>query len=649
MENDNYNLLKRWISFGNISHSSELETVFTDIHNMKTGPKVDESVPLLSRADSVQVLLECKKGVNGKNAFVKCEGYIVDVPSDGDCGYNAVANAASMYDSQLAENESLKPSGSKVRDIFVDFLKSRRCDIERQVKGFLGTCLAGSYLWSDELDSDSTTFPKKDSGNPTFEEFCEQTLLSGINGHWLGTSFGAFEAHLLGRAFSVLVYITSATSDGSLRQTQAPMHFLWKGSLACKAKGAVVIRFLGSYNRGHYQFLLPGRRTKEIILKSKRRLLDDVAIISGMHGVQPATKKRYMKDYRIVDEAFKKMKLEGMNPLLLEQYGSKVIEVLKSILMQRCGPKSRGYEGLKCTSTGNVLLASVATWYKNSGVSFGDSQSCIECGSAVRGPPWKARSLLDFKDSLAKAQAKSKAHPVKRAYQLTHDDVAASIRRFVASQLSLCLDCKFNPAQNPKVDWLGFQTSLMVCASFGSGCRGAEIVSISVSDLSFSSDGIDTNVVADVYGIKSKSGSKAVKKVIFPNWKETSVINPALAILIQLYVVHRDASLESNGPLFPDIHRNQVLYGKFMSPDVYSLNVKNIFLSLGITDSATEHSPRRGGLGFRYFVLGETLDYIRDIVGHVDLKETITYIGLHDPNNSYVTQGYGTCAAKPLR
>ena len=175
------------------------------------------------------------------------------------------------------------------------------------------------------------------------------------------------------------------------------------------------------------------------------------------------------------------------------------------------------------------------------------------------------------------------------------------------------------------------------------------MVSIRISDLFFSSDRVDTTVGAVLYGVKSKSEEKAVRKVIFPNWKETSVLNPALAVLTQLSAVHGPRLRATSGPLFPEVHRNQVLFGKGMSSDVYSLNVKSIFSKLGITDNATEHSPRRGGLGFRYYVLGENLDYIRDFVGHSDLKETLTYIGLFDPQNSYVIQGYGTCSAKPIR
>lgn len=53
---------------------------------------------------------------------------------------------------------------------------------------------------------------------------------------------------------------------------------------------------------------------------------------------------------------------------------------------------------------------------KDQRVSFNNSQSCIVSGLNVMGSPWISQAILDFKESLEKAQAKHKTHPVKRAY-----------------------------------------------------------------------------------------------------------------------------------------------------------------------------------------------------------------------------------------
>ena len=102
-------------------------------------------------------------------------------------------------------------------------------------------------------------------------------------------------------------------------------------------------------------------------------------------------------------------------------------------------------------------------------------------------------------------------------------------------------------------------------------------------------------------------------------------------------------------PLFPSIQRNQIQKGLPMSSDSYSAAVKDMFKSLGIADNATEHSPRRGGSGFRFHVLGENPDYIGKFLRHEGITDTLTYIGFFDRNNSYVSEGYGSCGAENIR
>ncbi len=74
-----------------------------------------------------------------------------------------------------------------------------------------------------------------------------------------------------------------------------------------------------------------------------------------------------------------------------------------------------------------------------------------------------------------------------------------------------------------------------------------------------------------------------------------------------------------------------------------------MFSELGIAFNATEHSPRRCGACFRYFVQREDPYYIRDFLGHKDIGEIFTYIGFQDNKSSYVAQRYGACATKPIR
>lgn len=164
-------------------------------------------------------------------------------------------------------------------------------------------------------------------------------------------------------------------------------------------------------------------------------------------------------------------------------------------------------------------------------------------------------------------------------------------------------------------------------------------------------DGPDTSIGATLYGVKAKKGSQSTRKLLFPSWTETSIINPTMAAMMQLLLVHGidGAVAHCEIPLFPCINRNQMQKGQEMASDAYNANVKDIFHRLGIADNATEHSPRRGSCGFRYYVLSESPEYIRDFIGHVSFTATFSYIGFGDKQNTYVSQEYGTCASAPIR
>lgn len=262
-----------------------------------------------------------------------------------------------------------------------------------------------------------------------------------------------------------------------------------------------------------------------------------------------------------------------------------------------------------------MLLAAAAKWYEDHGLTFSLSHQSIVSGDKVTGFPWRAQQLLQFKSSLEKLQAKSGSNPVRRAYKLTHDDVASTARHFVAVQLGDALNPDYLPGTNPKVDWLKFQVGLMVIAAFGSGARGAELVRIRLSDIHVLSEGIDTAIGVTLQGVKSKTASRIVRRIIFPTWMQTSIISPALAVLIQLSVVHGLYGAVANvgsscAPLFPNIVRNQVQKGKVMPPKTFGTALKEMFIRLGITDAATKHSPRRVAGGFRYYVMNENMEYI---------------------------------------
>lgn len=674
--------LQRWMKATSQNATCRQEASAEEIKSFLSGPAVDTAAGrIFHSCQSIPLYLI--------NHFeypisMRCLSHALDVPGDGNCGFSALWRAAAGFKPSSAVKANM--TVQECRNKFVSFLQTRRRDIEKELLEFFGKERIRHYLWGDAPGSEVP------SDNMCFAELCNSLRRSGMHGHWLGSGIGELEIHLLARFLEVTVHGVAGarTRYGSyaLRQTFGPLMALWGGGFELEPRGAAIIRFMGQFNYGHYQVVFAGTRrsatTKHKVLASsksrvgqkepismRRRTLNgkpnsasqnpkapihhimssDVATIRGTHGVQPETKQRYKKDYRLVASEFEKLSDLGINPLELKENGARVVHCLESLLLRRCGPKEKGYEGLSARTTGNVILASVAKWYEDHGISFSLSHTCVVHKNSVTGPPWRAQQLLNFKSTLEKGQAKARSNPVRRAYQLTHDDIASAMRKFVASQMGEAPNMNFLPRTIHSVDWLQFQTALMVTAAFGSGAWGAELVGIRLSDIRLLREGPDTDIGITLYGVKSKSASRIVRTILLSSWKETCVINPSLAVLIQLSIVHGIYGAVGNegSPLFPNIVNNQVQKGQQMSSKTYGASIKKMFGSLGITDRVKKHSPRRGASGFRYYVLKENLYYIRDFLGHESIVDTIAYVGFEDKNNSYIAQGYGTCDSQKLR
>ena len=673
MERKFQKALERWVQLTSDKSTCNFRQQTDDLTSMPTGNTVDIAAKLaMNTPISVSLSTSGRSLPGSQQRVTKCLSYLVDVPSDGDCGFTALCTASFPYGGTTFMGTGMPSSAHQGRLLLAQFLKCHRSAIEDAVINCFGEGTARAFLWSDVRGYCS------EASGWSFTQLSKSIINGGLSGHWLGAGIGEAEMHLLGRMLGVSVHCVTAAEEKReryiLRQTICPSSSLWSDQLQGTPKGAVVIRFVGSADAGHYQIVkcfgsnsyvpvvadLVGSTVKRNRKKRKRNeivdeedLERDMAAIFFMHGAQPPTKDRYQNDYDRINHAFKALMLKNIDPMDLETNGARVVKEIMRLLLQRCGPREKGYQNLSAKSTGKVILAAVASWFKDHGKSFTDNHTCVVTGNSVYGPPWRAKEVTDFKENLQKMQAKTRAFLEKKAYQLTHDDIAAAMRAFVATQLGLVLDTRFASGCNQEVNWLAFQVALMVVAAFGPGCRGAELTAIRLGDLRFLNQGPDTTIGATLYGVKSKTGEKAIRRIVFPSWSDTSVINPAFAVLLQIAAVHGVSHSQggNNGtaPLFPNIHRNQVLRGQLMASNTYSAALKAIFKTLGITDNATEHSPRRGGSGFRYYVLGEHPDYIRDILGHANTTEALNYIGFEDAQNSYVIQGYGTCGTKKIR
>lgn len=84
-------------------------------------------------------------------------------------------------------------------------------------------------------------------------------------------------------------------------------------------------------------------------------------------------------------------------------------------------------------------------------------------------------------------------------------------------------------------NWSDIQTNLMVAVSFRYGCK-VRIYSRRRSGVLYS--GPDTSIGSTLYGVRDKKWFQSTRKPLFISWTETSGINPAMALTMQLLLVH---------------------------------------------------------------------------------------------------------------
>ena len=94
-----------------------------------------------------------------------------------------------------------------------------------------------------------------------------------------------------------------------------------------------------------------------------------------------------------------------------------------------------------------------------------------------------------------------------------------------------------------------------------------------------------------------------------------------------------------SGPLFVAVSRNELQPNRSLHRKTYAQALKDISSSCGLP-AIREHSARRGGLGYQYFVLRRDLLFLYRSYSWEDMSEMIKYLGLEDEVNSYALLGF---------
>ena len=342
-----------------------------------------------------------------------------------------------------------------------------------------------------------------------------------------------------------------------------------------------------------------------------------------------ATGKRYEVPIRMCEEILREMKIDPEN---IDTSGQRdrskdpVAAGLKLIL-RRCSPKDegRGYEGLSASATGTACKSAVVAFWRLYGY-FSNFTEYPD--GSFSGNPGTCQELHNLINKLHTAQVQQGTHKVTRAYQETHEDVRTITKKFFDPFILQALE------KSSSVDYLLLQASVINCLQFGAIARADEILSIRVEDLVYSGEAPDSSVAAVLQVTKNRRTQASY--LVFERAVHRGFC--ALEKLLMWQAVLLSHGIRS-GPMFLAVSRNELQPNRALNHKAYAQALKAISLSCGLP-TLQEHSARRGGLGYQYFVLRRDLLFLYRAHSWEDMTEMIKYLGLEDEVNSYALLGF---------
>ncbi len=104
-----------------------------------------------------------------------------------------------------------------------------------------------------------------------------------------------------------------------------------------------------------------------------------------------------------------------------------------------------------------------------------------------------------------------------------------------------------------------------------------------------------------------------------------------------------------SGPLFPMVVSNALQPGRRIDHGAYRRRLKKLGKEAGIAGNVSEHSARRGGAGYHYFVLRWEIVAMYRCFKWDCFNEMLQHIGVEDKSNSYALAGFTAMGAAELR
>jgi len=200
-----------------------------------------------------------------------------------------------------------------------------------------------------------------------------------------------------------------------------------------------------------------------------------------------STANRYDKNTRMYLEILGSMSLDpnNMDTSGTRDKSNDAVAAGLQLIMQRCGPRAKGYEGLSATATGEACKSAIVYFWRSKRI---NTQYTESPDGSYSGNPGTSPALTNLIKKLVAHQKRAGIHIVVRAYQETHEDVRTICRAYFDRQIRGAL------AKDPSVNYAFLQASVVNCCQFGAVCRADELLALQIESLVFSSDAIGTAV-----------------------------------------------------------------------------------------------------------------------------------------------------------
>ncbi len=127
-----------------------------DQRRLKAGLGVDTHHSI---GDETPIIVKVKASTDEYAPVWICDGRILDVPSDGNCGFHALLLASSNFDGDTGFSTPMPNSVEDVRDLFARFLNEKRENIEREFTAAHGAQREVVHLWEDISPSELCPIP----------------------------------------------------------------------------------------------------------------------------------------------------------------------------------------------------------------------------------------------------------------------------------------------------------------------------------------------------------------------------------------------------------------------------------------------------------------------------------------------------------